>query len=235
MNPAYTKKLGLRIQKTDVGAQKINGCSLDTFGMAIASFQVQDKLGRARFFQETFLVTDIRMDVVLKMPFLTLSNANIQFAEENLIWKNYSTNEVLPTTKWVQIINRKEFIKAALNPNKEVFVVHVATITSEMAISLAHKARISLLKAEEAPVTVPAEYSDFANVFSEKLARVLPEHIEINTYSIDLEEGKQPLYESIYSLGLMELKTLKTYIKTNLANGFICLSKSSAGTPILFD
>ena len=33
----------------------------------------------------------------------------------------------------------------------------------------------------------------------------------------------------------MELETLKTYIKTNLANGFICPSKSSANTPILFD
>ena len=33
----------------------------------------------------------------------------------------------------------------------------------------------------------------------------------------------------------MELETLKAYIVTNLANGFIRSSKSSAGTPILFD
>ena len=33
----------------------------------------------------------------------------------------------------------------------------------------------------------------------------------------------------------MESETLKTYIETNLANGFIRLSKSSAGAPILFD
>ena len=32
----------------------------------------------------------------------------------------------------------------------------------------------------------------------------------------------------------MELKTLKTYIKTNLANGFIWPLKSPADTPILF-
>ena len=33
----------------------------------------------------------------------------------------------------------------------------------------------------------------------------------------------------------MELETLKTYIKTNLANGFIKPSKSSAGAPIPFN
>ena len=33
----------------------------------------------------------------------------------------------------------------------------------------------------------------------------------------------------------MELETLKIYIKINLANGFICPSKSPAGAPILFD
>ena len=40
MNPASAQKLGLRIRKTDVNAQKIDGSSLNTFGMVIASFQV---------------------------------------------------------------------------------------------------------------------------------------------------------------------------------------------------
>ena len=54
----------------------------------------------------------------------------------------------------------------------------------------------------------------------------------INEHAIKLEKDKQPLFESIYSLGLMELETLKTYIKTNLANGFIRPSKSLFGAPI---
>ena len=41
--PAYAKKLGLRTQKTDVGAQKIDGSSLNMFGMVIAGFQLLDK------------------------------------------------------------------------------------------------------------------------------------------------------------------------------------------------
>ena len=77
MNPAYASRLGLRVHRNDIGAQKIDGSTLETFGMVLASFQVEDKLGRRRFFQETFLLADISMGVVLDMPFLTFSNADI--------------------------------------------------------------------------------------------------------------------------------------------------------------
>ena len=42
----------------------------------------------------------------------------------------------------------------------------------------------------------------------------------MNEHVIELEEGKQPPFGPIYRLGPVELETLKTYIKTNLANGF---------------
>lgn len=122
-----------------------------------------------------------------------------------------------------------------LDPKKEAFVVQIATITSEMTIHLDRKAQIALLKAKKALIFVPAEYLDFADVFFEKLATVLPKHTEINTHTIDLKEGKQLPYQPIYSLGLVELETLKTYIEINLANGFIRPSKSLASAPILFD
>ena len=85
--------------------QKIDRSSLDTFEMVIVSFQVLDKLGRARFFQETFLVANTRMDIVLGMSFLTFSNVDIQFAEGELTWKTYIAANALPTIKKVQIIN----------------------------------------------------------------------------------------------------------------------------------
>ena len=58
MLSTYAKKLGLYIWKIDVGTQKIDRSTLSTFGMVIIGFQVQDKLGRARFFQQTFLIAD---------------------------------------------------------------------------------------------------------------------------------------------------------------------------------
>ena len=44
INPVFTKKLGLRIRQTDIGAQKINRSYLNTFRMIIISFSLQNKL-----------------------------------------------------------------------------------------------------------------------------------------------------------------------------------------------
>ena len=98
MTPAYAKQLGLRIRKTDVGTQKIDGSLLAIYKMVIVAFQVKDKLGRAWFFQETFLLANTSMQMVLGMPFLTVSNADIQFPEKEPTWRSYTVEEILPTT-----------------------------------------------------------------------------------------------------------------------------------------
>ena len=139
MIPGYTSKLGLKVRPINVGAQKINNSILGTFEMVLASFQVEDKLGRPRFFQETFLLTDFNMEVVLGMPFLTLNNSNIQFAQKKLTWRFYTIAEALPTTKQVEIIDSNKFAKAALDEHIEAFVVHM-TFLLIMAIHSAKEA-----------------------------------------------------------------------------------------------
>ena len=101
-----------------------------------------------------------------------------------------------------------------------------------MTIDLATETQLALLLAKK--VTVPTKYLDFADVFLEKLANVLPKRTGVNEHAIELEEGKQLPYRPIYILEPVELETLKTYIKTDLLNGFIRASKSPAGAPILF-
>lgn len=83
-------------------------------------------------------------------------------------------------------------------------------------------------------MVILAEYLDYANVLSKKSAVELYEHSDINEHAINLESDKQPPYRPIYNLEPVELKTLKTYIETNLINGFIRLSKSPARVSILF-
>lgn len=74
MNPNFTKKLGFRIHKTIVNAQKIDGSKLNTFGMVIALFFVEDKEQRSCFFKKMFLLADINIDITLDMFFFTLTN-----------------------------------------------------------------------------------------------------------------------------------------------------------------
>ena len=73
----------------------------------------------------------------------------------------------------------------------------------------------------KASTIVSVEYSNYGIVFSAKNAAKLSEYIKINDHAIILEKSKQPPFKSIYNLKLVELKTLKMYIRTNLVNNFI--------------
>ena len=228
IHPSFVKQLGLSIRPTDVGAHKIDGTTLNTHGIVVAAFSVVDKANRVRFFEETFLVANVSPEVVLGMPFLTLSNADVDFSGRDLRWRTYSTEEALPTTRRVELVGKKEFAAAALDPEHETYVVHVGSVRSDASPSSSpldvHPSRrpqISGLIAEEAPTKVPAEYSDFADVFSLDLASELPKHTGINDHAIELVDGcQQPPYEPIYSLRPVELETLKTYTETNLGQWF---------------
>ena len=217
---------------------------LDTFGMVVTAFSIMDKTNQVRFFEKTFVVANISLEVVLGMSFLILSNADVDFSGQELWWRTYTIKEALPITRRVDLVGKKKFTAAVLHPESETFVVYITSLSFnaspssfllEFNIHPFCRSQISGLIAKEASTKVPAEYSDFVDVFSPELASKLSEHIRINDYAIKLVDGQQPPYEPIYSLGPIELKTLKGYIETNLANRFIRPSKSLASAPILFD
>ena len=210
MHPAYATKLGLRTRKIDVGAQKINGSYLDTFGMVIVDCSVKDKLKRVQFFQKTFLLANIGLEVVMGMFFLTLSKADIRFAKLKLVWKTYTAAEALSTTKRVEIIDKKEFAAAALNADNETSIIHVSALAepTTMPIYSSCQAQVAVLTSEE--TEIPTEYSNFSNFFSSNSTAELPEDTGINDHPIDLLDDKQSPFGLIYSLKLVELEILKT-------------------------
>ncbi len=129
MIPAYATKLGLTTGKTSVGVQKIDDSPLETYGMTSARFWIQDSLGKFRFFEETFLLADTSIEIVLGIPFFSLSNADVEFVElGKLTWRIYIAAEALPTTSWVELIDKREFARAALDKNSETFVIHVSAL-----------------------------------------------------------------------------------------------------------
>ena len=96
----------------------------------------------------------------------------------------------------------------------------------------AQKVEIVLLVGKKVKILI--KYLDFSNVFLKEKALSLPEAIELNQYAIKLQKDYQSSYKLTYSLGLVELKILKTYIKTNLINGFIWSLKLPVSAFILF-
>ena len=173
MTMAYTSKLGFKVHHTNVGAQMINSSNPKTFGMILAKFQLEDKLKKARFFQETCLLPNISVEIFLGMPFLTLSNPNVQFVKKEFTWKFFIIAKTLPTTKWVELINKKEFAKVAFDEKSKILVVYVASFNLASGIHLDRAAQIASLLIKE--VKILDKYSDFIDVFSEEKTLVLPE------------------------------------------------------------
>ena len=194
IHPSFVKQLGLPIRPTDVGAHKIDGTTLDTYGMVVATFSVEDKANRVRFFEETFLVANVSLEVVLGILFFALSGTDIDFSGRELRWRTYTTEKVFPTTRRVELMGKKEFAATVIDPEHETYVVYVASLSSTplafLDIYPSRRPQVSGLIAEEAPTKVSAEYSDFADVFSPNLASKLPEHTGINDHAIKLVDGQ---------------------------------------------
>ena len=179
-------------------------------------------------------MADTKFEVILRMFFLKINNTDVSFGKGTLMWRIYTTNKALSTIKQVQIVNSKEFVIAALDVNNKIFVMHVVIREWEkIPVYSKRQAQVEALVFDKAPTEVLAEYSDYSDVFLMENVVELPENTGINKHAIEPEEDKYPPFGLIYSLGPVELETLKTYIKTNLANGFIRPSKSPAKAPIL--
>ena len=97
--------------------------------MVVSTFSLLDKDDRKRFFEESFLLIDVKLETVLRMSFLTISNADVNFQAWNLQWRSYITGDVLLTTKQVELIEKKKFAAAALDLKHKTFVVYVAALS----------------------------------------------------------------------------------------------------------
>ena len=84
MNPVFASQLGLKIWKTNVGAQIIDDTTLKTYKMVVFTFSISNKDSRERFFEESFLLADVNPNIVLEMLFLTMSNVDIDFQAQDL-------------------------------------------------------------------------------------------------------------------------------------------------------
>ena len=152
------------------------------------------------------------------MPFLTFSNAIIQFIEKELTGRSYTAAEVLLTIKQVELIDKKEFAKAALDEVSKTFVVHIVALQSsarsaEMTMHLSQAAQITAWKQNEAPTKILSKYANYADIFSFDLAMELPKNVAISKHAIELQDGKQPSYKPIFSLGLWSWRPLRFTLK----------------------
>lgn len=80
----FIERLGLVVQSTIVIAQKINDTTLKIYRMIVAVFSITDQVNKVNFFEETFFVANVNLDMVLGMFFFTLSSIDIDFLKRKL-------------------------------------------------------------------------------------------------------------------------------------------------------
>ena len=126
----------------------------------------------------------------------------------------------------VSLINAAAFVRACKLPGAQSFRLHL----SDTSIS-ANSASVS----DKAPdlFHIPKEYHDFADVFNKAKADTLAPHRPYDL-KINLEEGLAPPIGAMYSLSQSELQTLREFIDEHLRIGFIRLTTSPHGAPVLF-
>ena len=162
-----------------------------------------------------------------------MSNINLDFLRQKLWWRTYTTQKSFPTTKYNELVKKIKFATVAVD--LEYKTSFSSTLLTNANVHLFPRLQITSLITKKALIKVFVEFVDFIDMFSLDLASKFYEHTEINNYAIKLVDGQQPLYRLIYSLEQIKLKTLKTYIKTNLANKFIRSSMLPTSKLFFFD
>lgn len=107
MNPT----IRLFIKKTEVGVQKINGIILEIYRIVLAAFSINNQANRVKFFEKTFLMANISLEVVFRIFFFILIGVNVNIKQVKLGGKN-------------------KFPDTAFDPEYKTFVVNVTSLTS---------------------------------------------------------------------------------------------------------
>ena len=90
-------------------------------------------------------------------------------------------------------MGKKEFAAAELDPEHEIYIIHIASLSSTPLIVFdiypSRRPQISGSITEETLIKVSVKYLDFADIFSPDLTSELFKHTGINDYAIKLVDG----------------------------------------------
>ena len=76
------------------------------------------------------MIANVSPEIIFEMPFLILSNVDVDFSGPELQWRMYITKKALLTTRCIELVGKKEFAAAALDPKHKIHIVHVTSLGS---------------------------------------------------------------------------------------------------------
>ena len=228
MNPKTVAEFGaITDPRTGEGARGVNGETLTVHGTTKVNLIITDGKGTERAMTWTFLVADmLAEDIIFGYDWAEIACPDPDWANKTWSWPTQwpTIERVLP-----------DQIQLDLDRGVAVYQLRyegpvLAYLPHSDLDSKAH--RIFTLSAAPTP-RVPEYLSEYADVFDNEAAGLVPEHSRLD-HAIDVTEHKEPPYGPLYNLSQTELQVLRDYLHDATEKGWIRRSTSPAGAPVLF-
>jgi len=206
INPLFAKEHGLDMtEEPPSKATAVDGREVHVYGAAKLSIRMADcNKQEAHQTQRFCSVASPGVDVLLGMDWIGTVNPQINWVDKS--WR-------LPIDiRRITIVPAKDLDLGHEDLGAYIFFPHVMSL--------------------KGPITVPAAYQDYLDIFSEEKADDLPE-LGRRVHAIDTGD-QDPPWGPVYNLSEKELAVLHDYLHECERKGWIRRSTSPAGAPVLF-
>jgi len=176
-------------------------------------------------------VGPIMYDIILGKPWLDKHDPTIIWSQNEIKFKDQNNNEIIWEATQQRKVNQKSCqsskiisamqVKKAIRKKESVYLVKLNHIECEDS------------KSNKSSKLVHDILTEYKDVFPEKLPKGLPPQRKVD-HKIELEPGASPPSRPTYHLSQSELDELRKQLEELLDLGFIQISTSPYGAPILF-
>ena len=206
----------------------VNGTRVVNYGTTELDINISDSDSKARTMRVVFEVVDQGEEVILGKDWLAKHNPVINWTSNHWRWRSDDSK--------IEIVSAEDFHEE-LYSNEVYSLFYRSDWPAPIRVDDASPSQryINAVEADAADENFPIpEYlADYADVFDDKAAAILPHHNKFD-HAIDTVDGKDPPYGPLYNLSQDELKVLRDYLEEATKQGWIRRSTSPAGAPILF-
>ncbi len=208
------------------GLATLEGRDIWTYGVHNFYLTATDSEGRTKTDQHQLVACDfvgLDVNLIFGYPWLVATNPLVRFRAG--LWR------YTPRNAMVEVLTPEEFFRQTKGSQ-----IHCLVLQPPNTGRLKGKKRLlaGLVKeGEKGTIRVPDDHQDYADVFDNKGAGLLPEHHPME-HRIEISPNQEPPWSLLYPLSEPELKALREYLNSALKKVWMQSSTSPAGGPILF-